>query len=276
MTDRTAYFDRVQAAAGAVRSRLDGAPEVAVVLGSGLGAFADAVGRPVEIPYGALPGWPVPRVVGHDGRLVAGDVQGRRVLVLAGRCHVYEGHDSSEVTFGVRVAGLLGARTLIATNAAGGIDPALAPGALVVIDDHLNLMGNNPLIGPDAERFGPRFPDMTDAYSTRLRQIADSVGAALGAALPHGVYAAVTGPSYETPAEIRYLRTIGAHLVGMSTVPEVIAARQMGLEVLGISCVTNPAAGVGPHRLDHGDVLDAARRVGARFVALLEGIIGRL
>jgi purine-nucleoside phosphorylase len=214
-------------------------------------------------------------VIGHEGRLVVGGVRGRTIAALAGRCHVYEGYDLRSVSFAVRAVGLLGVTTLILTNAAGGVNTNLVPGDMMVIDDHINL-GGNPLVGVNDERFGPRFPDMTEVYSSRLRRAADQAGRQLGISLPHGVYAALAGPSYETPAEIRYLRTIGADAVGMSTVPEAIAARHMGLEVLGISCITNMAAGVLPRPLDHGEVLETARRVHRTFSALLEGIIGSI
>ena len=226
------------------------------------------------MPYGDLPHWPGSRVTGHEGRLVVGAVRGRTIAALAGRCHAYEGHDLRTVSFAVRAVGLLGVKTLILTNAAGGVNTAFAQGALMVIDDHLNLIGGNPLVGANDDRFGPRFPDMTEVYSARLRRIADEYGRGIGMTLPHGVYAAVLGPSYETPAEIRYLRTIGADAVGMSTVPEAIAARHMGMEVLGISCITNMAAGVLPRPLDHREVMETARRVRGPFTALLEGIIG--
>jgi purine-nucleoside phosphorylase len=215
-------------------------------------------------------------VVGHEGRLVVGALKGRSVAALAGRCHGYEGHDAATVTFAVRVMGLLGVKTLMLTNAAGGINTGFAQGALMVIDDHLNLTGSNPLAGPNDDRFGPRFPDMTEVYSKRLRAVADAAGAASGQALPHGVYAALLGPSYETPAEIRYLRTIGADAVGMSTVHEAIAARHMGIEVLGISCISNMAAGILPAPLDHAEVMATTARVRGQFVALLEGIVERL
>jgi len=270
------YYDRVQEAAEAIRSKVRQVPPIAVVLGSGLGDFAATLADPVSMPYGELPNWPAARVAGHEGRLVVGTVQRRTVAALAGRSHVYEGHDLRSVTFAVRVLGCLGVKTLILTNAAGGINPAFAQGTLMVIDDHINLTGLNPLVGPNEDRFGPRFPDMTQVYASRLRAVADQAGATLKMQLQHGVYAALTGPSYETPAEIRYLRAIGADAVGMSTVPEAIAARHMGLEVLGISCITNMAAGILPGPLAHEDVLETTRRVGGRFVALLEGIIGRI
>ena len=270
------YYDRVQQAAEAVRSNVRQVPVIAVVLGSGLGDCAATLGDPVSMPYGQLPNWPAVRVAGHEGRLVVGTAQRRTVAALAGRSHAYEGHDLGSVTFAVRVLGCLGVKTLILTNAAGGINTAFAQGTLMVIDDHINLTGLNPLIGPNEDRFGPRFPDMTQVYASRLRAVADQVGAALEMPLQHGVYAAVTGPSYETPAEIRYLRAIGADAMRMSTVPEAIAARHMGLEVLGISCISNMAAGVRPGPLAHEDVLETTRRVGGRFMALLEGIIGRI
>jgi purine-nucleoside phosphorylase len=215
-------------------------------------------------------------VIGHSGRLVIGRVGERRVAALAGRVHAYEGRELSEVVFGARVMGRLGVKQLMLTNAAGGVNTGFTSGGLMVIDDHINLQGANPLVGENDERLGPRFPDMTEVYSKRLRRIVDAAAAAAGVPVTHGVYAALLGPSYETPAEIRYLRTIGADAVGMSTVPEAIAARHMGLEVLGISCISNMAAGVLPEPLNHADVLETTRRVRGAFMALLEGIIERL
>ena len=269
------YYDQVQEAADAIRARVPEAPSIAVVLGSGLGDFAGSLEEAVSMPYGELPYWPASGVIGHEGRLVVGKVRGRVIAALSGRCHVYEGHDLKRVTFAVRALGLLGAGTLILTNAAGGVNTGLAEGALMIIDDHINLIGDNPLAGPNDERFGPRFPDMTDVYSARLRGLADQAGRAMGLRLPHGVYAALLGPSYETPAEIRYLRTIGADAVGMSTVPEAIVARHMGLEVLGVSCITNMAAGVLPQPLGHSEVMATARRVRGQFISLLEHVIGQ-
>jgi purine-nucleoside phosphorylase len=268
-----AYYDQVSEAAAAVRACVGQVPDVAIILGSGLGDFANSLGEPIVMPYTQLPHWPASRVIGHDGRLVVGSVRGRRVAALAGRCHLYEGHEVRTVTFPVRVLGLLGVKTVIVTNAAGGINTGFSQGALMVIDDHVNLMGTNPLVGGNDERFGPRFPDMTEVYSSRLRTIADRVGKANGLLLPHGVYIALLGPSYETPAEIRYLRTIGGDAVGMSTVPEAIVARHMGMDVLGISCITNMAAGVLAKPLDHAEVMETARRVRGEFTALLEGIL---
>jgi purine-nucleoside phosphorylase len=269
-------YDQANEAADAIRARVREVPRIAVVLGSGLGGFADALQEAVSIPYGELPHWPASRVIGHEGRLVTGKVRGRSIAALAGRCHAYEGHDLRTVTFAVRVLARLGVKTLILTNAAGGVNTGFAQGALMVIDDHINLVGNNPLVGANETRFGPRFPDMTAVYSTRLRRLADEAAQEMGMTLPHGVYAGLLGPSYETPAEIRYLRVIGADAVGMSTVPEAIVAHHMGVEVLGISCITNMAAGVLPQPLDHAEVMETARRVRGRFVTLLEGIIGRI
>jgi purine-nucleoside phosphorylase len=269
-------FDRVEEAAAAVRGRCGALPETAVVLGSGLGGFAATLSDSVAMPYEELPHWPVSRVVGHEGRLVVGRVGGRRVAALSGRAHFYEGHDLATVVFATRVMGRLGVRRLILTNAAGGINTSFAQGALMVIDDHINLLGTNPLVGPNDDRFGPRFPDMSEVYSRRLRAMADDAARARGVPVSHGVYVAVHGPSYETPAEIRFFRGIGADAVGMSTVPEAIAARHMGLEVLGISCITNMAAGVLPQPLVHEEVMATARRVGGAFISLLEAIIERL
>jgi len=269
------YFDKVKEAADAIRSRITEVPTIGIVLGSGLGDFAGTIEGAVSMPYAELPHWPVSRVIGHEGRLVVGKKK-RTIAALAGRCHAYEGHDLRTVTFAVRALGLLGVKTLILTNAAGGVNTAFSSGALMVIDDHINLLGANPLVGVNEDRFGLRFPDMSEAYSRRLRALADEAADAASVPLEHGVYIAVSGPSYETPAEIRYLRTIGADAVGMSTVPEAIAARHMGIDVLGISCITNMAAGVLPQPLDHNEVMETARRIRGQFIALLEGIVGEL
>jgi purine-nucleoside phosphorylase len=269
-------YERVEETASHIRSRCGTLPDTAIVLGSGLGDFADRLVDAISTPYGNLPHWPAASVVGHSGRLVVGNSGTRRVAALAGRAHAYEGHHLSTVTFAVRVMGRLGVKQLILTNAAGGINTRFAEGALMVIDDHINLLGSNPLTGPNDDRFGVRFPDMSEVYSSRLRRIADEAAAAAGVAVEHGVYLATHGPSYETPAEIRFFRTIGADAVGMSTVPEAIAARHMGLEVLGISCISNMAAGVLPGPLNHEEVLEATRRVRGSFIALLEAIVDRL
>jgi purine-nucleoside phosphorylase len=268
-------YERVEAAAAAIRHRCGPLPETAVVLGSGLGDFADTLLDAIALGYDELPHWPAARVIGHSGRLVVGTLGGRRVAALAGRAHFYEGHDLATVVFPTRVMGRLGVRRIILTNAAGGINTRFAQGALMIIDDHINLLGSNPLVGANDERFGARFPDMSEVYSSRLRSLADAAAKAQGIEVAHGVYVATHGPSYETPAEIRFFRAIGGDAVGMSTVPEAIAARHMGMEVLGISCITNMAAGVLPGVLNHEDVMETARRVRGSFIALLTGIIER-
>jgi purine-nucleoside phosphorylase len=251
-------------------------PDVAVVLGSGLGAFAETLVDATTIPYDEIPHWPASRMVGHAGQLVAGTSDGRRVLALSGRVHLYEGHALEVVTFAMRVIGRLGVNALLLTNAAGGINTRFGEGALMVIDDHINLMGRNPLIGPNDDRWGTRFPDMSAVYSPRLRQIAGDAARARGLAIEHGVYIAVTGPSFETPAEIRAFRTLGADAVGMSTVPEAIVARHMGMEVLGVSCISNMAAGILPQPITAEEVMATTHRVRRQFIALIQGVIERL
>jgi purine-nucleoside phosphorylase len=270
------YYDEVAAAAAFVRGKSPKMPTVAVVLGSGLGEFASSLTGAVSVPYDQIPHWPAASVPGHEGRLVIGDAGGERVAALSGRAHFYEGHPLRTVTFATRVLGALGVKVLILTNAAGGVNTGFASGALMVIDDHINLMGSNPLIGVNDDRFGKRFPDMTNVYSPRLRRLADASAAALGFSLVHGIYAACHGPSYETPAEVHYLRIIGADAVGMSTVPEAIVARHMGVEVLGLSCITNMAAGVLSLPMNHEEVLETAGRVRDRFIALLQRIISQI
>jgi purine-nucleoside phosphorylase len=270
------YYDQVSEAAEYLRGTIDRLPDVAIVLGSGLGDFAGRVVNPRTISYLDIPHWPPSTVIGHAGKLVLGELCGKQVAVLAGRAHYYEGNTLLQATFSIRVLGLLEVKTVILTNAAGGINTSFESGALMAIDDHINLFGTNPLIGPNDERFGPRFPDMTDAYSKRLRALTDKVAADRGIALAHGIYAALHGPSYETPAEIRYLRSIGADAVGMSTAPETIVARHMGIEVLAISCITNMAAGVLDQPLNHTEVMDTAARVKDQFISLLEGTIESL
>jgi purine-nucleoside phosphorylase len=268
---------RIDAAANDVRARLGGdVPSIALVLGSGLGGFTARLDDAIAVPYGEIPHWPTPSVVGHAGQLVAGRVAGRRVLVLSGRAHYYEGHPFSVVTFATRVLGRLGVKTLVVTNAAGGINAAFSSGLLMVIDDHINFMGSNPLIGRNDERLGPRFSDMSAVYSPRVRRIADEAAHAIGLTIAHGVYLAVTGPSYETPAEIRAFRALGADAVGMSTVPEAIVARHMGLDVLGVSCISNMAAGMQASALSAEEVIATTTRVQGDFIRLLEAIIGRL
>ena len=263
-------------AAAAVSARTTLRPRVGVVLGSGLGGFADAVDDPVEIPYGEIPGWPVSTAVGHAGALVVGSFGGVPVAVMKGRAHLYEGVPGAKVVFGVRVLGRLGIQSLVLTNACGAIDPARTPGTLVAISDHLNLQGTSPLVGPNDEAIGPRFPDMTDAYDPGYRALAQAAAERLGLPLGEGVYAAWLGPAFETPAEIRMLRTLGADLVGMSTVPEVLAARHMGIRCLALSCVTNAAAGVLPEPIDHERVLEIGARTSGDLVALLREVVPAL
>ena len=252
-------------------------PPIGVVLGSGLGAFAGELSGRVEIPYDDIPGWPRSTAIGHAGKLVIGKLGDTDVAVMSGRAHLYEGHSMQAATFGVRVLHALGVRGMVFTNAAGGINLALDRGGLVLISDHINLQGSNPLVGPNDDSLGPRFPDMSEAYSRAWRDTAQKVAAELCLPMSEGVYAAMLGPSYETPAEIRYLRAIGADLVGMSTVPEVIVANHMGMRALGISCVTNMAAGVVPEsKINHEEVLETGAMVRDTLVRLLKALIPRL
>ena len=259
-----------------IESRITVWPTVAVVLGSGLGPFAERLADAAVIPYAEIPGWPQSTAVGHAGKLVVGLLDGLRVAALSGRVHLYEGYTAQQVVFGIRTLGLLGIESLVLTNAAGAVNTSYEPGQLVLIADHINLLGQNPLTGPNDENLGPRFPDMTEAYSRRYREIARAAGHDMGLDLAEGVYAALPGPSYETPAEIRYLKAIGADLVGMSTVPETIAATHMGLKVLGISCVTNMAAGVTEKKLDHREVLEIGERAKDSIIDLLRRTLPRL
>ncbi|MGA7686225.1 MAG: purine-nucleoside phosphorylase [Terriglobales bacterium] len=272
----TDTFTRAESAAAFVLSRTALRPKIGLVLGSGLGAFADDLSDAVCIPYAQIPDFPRSTAIGHAGQLVIGNSGGIPVAVMQGRVHLYEGYSAAEVAFPTRVLGRMGVRTLILTNAAGGINVDYGQGALVMLRDHINLQGQNPLTGPNDERFGHRFPDMSFAYAKGLREIALEEVRRLGIVPHEGVYAALAGPSYETPAEIRYLRAIGADLVGMSTVAETIAARHMGIEVLAISCVTNMAAGILDKSLDHEEVLEVGRRVMGQFVGLLRAVLPRI
>jgi purine-nucleoside phosphorylase len=251
-------------------------PAIGVVLGSGLGAFADELSDRVEIPYADIPGWPGSTAVGHVGKLALGSIGGVNAAVMAGRAHLYEGYTPAQVTFGVRVLRSLGAHSMVFTNAAGGINLALERGGLVLITDHINLQGSNPLVGPNDDSLGPRFPDMSDAYARQYRDIAKAVAAQLCIPIGEGVYAAMLGPSYETPAEIRYLRAIGADVVGMSTALEVIAANHMGMKALGISCVTNMAAGIMGQKINHEEVLETGAMVRDTLVRFLKALLPRL
>jgi len=266
-------FVRAETAAKFIQKKTRLRPKIALVLGSGLGAFADEFVQATRIPYSKIPHYPRSTAIGHAGQLVIGTVEGVEVAGMQGRVHLYEGYSAKELAFPIRVFARMGVKAIILTNAAGGVKREFIEGRLVVISDHINLLGVNPLAGPNEDKFGGRFPDMTAAYDKRFRELTLAEGRLLGINLGEGVYAAVAGPSYETPAEVRYLRSIGADLVGMSTVPEVIAARHSGLRVLGISCVTNAAAGVLDQPLDHKDVLETAERMKGQFTGLLRAVI---
>ncbi len=267
---------RLERAAASVRTRSAKVPRIAFVLGSGLGALADALQASDRIDYEAIEGMPRSSVPGHAGRLVLGTLEGASVVAMQGRVHLYEGFSPLDVVFGVRLMHRLGARILVVTNAAGGIADALSVGSLMRITDHLNLTGRNPLVGPEEPALGPRFVDMTRAYDPALGLLAEEVATEHGITLRQGVYAGLLGPSYETPAEVRMLRALGADAVGMSTVLEVVAARQLGMRVLGISCITNRAAGLGQASLSHEEVAEVAQRVREDFVGVLRGVAARL
>ena len=269
-------FYRANEAAAYIRTRTALRPRIALVLGSGLGGFADELDEAVHIPYAEIPHFPRSTAIGHAGTLVIGKLKETPLAAMQGRVHLYEGYSPQQVVFPVRVFARMGVAALVLTNAGGGINPEYARGSLVVLRDHINLQGSNPLVGPNDERFGLRFPDMTEAYNARFRGFALDEAERLGGGIYEGVYAAMLGPSYETPAEIRFLRTIGADLVGMSTVPEVIAARHAGLEVLAISCVTNMAAGLSGQEITHQEVLETGEMVRGKFVALLKAVIPKM
>lgn len=259
-----------------LESRVGERPEIAIVLGSGLGPMADAVENPTVVPYEEIPGWPSSTAVGHAGKLIFGTLEGRRVAVMSGRAHYYEGHAIDKVVLGVWVLARLGAQKVILTNAAGGINLNYQRGSLVLVTDHINLQGTNPLLGPNDDSLGPRFPDMTFCYSPRLRELALECAHQIGVPLQQGVYACLSGPTYETPAEIRYLRVIGADLVGMSTVPEAIALNHMGAEVVAFSCVTNMAAGITNEKINHEEVLETGRQVREQFIRLIRALLPRV
>jgi len=259
----------IDEAARAIRARIPATPRIGVVLGSGLGAWADALEDLVKVPYGEIPGMPQPAVHGHSGNLCAGRVGDVPVACLQGRVHMYEGHAPERVVFGVRALARLGCRAVLLTNAAGGVNASFSPGDLMLITDHLNLQGTNPLLGPNDEALGTRFPDMTYAHDPRLLKLARAAATESGVGLREGVYAGLLGPTYETPAEIRMLRMLGADAVGMSTVPEIIALRHMGVPAAAVSCITNLAAGITGAELSHAEVEETAKRSRARFVELL-------
>ena len=272
----TGIYERAEHATRIIRARTTVEPRIAIVLGSGLGGFADDFEDAVGIPYEDIPGFVSSTAQGHAGRLVIGKIDGIPVLAMQGRVHYYEGYSLEEVTFPIRTFGLLGVKTLVLTNAAGGINVELTQGALMVISDHVNLMGVNPLRGPNDERFGPRFPDMSAVYAAELQELVIDEAKAIGVEVRRGIYCALSGPSYETPAEIHLLRNLGADAVGMSTVPEAIVARHMGLEVLGISCITNMAAGISDEPINHEEVMATGDRVRETFTELLRRVISAI
>jgi len=269
-------FTAADAAAQLILSRIPLRPKIGLVLGSGLGAFADSLSDAARVSYAEIPSFPQSTAIGHAGRMVVGNAGSVAVAAMQGRVHLYEGYSAQEITIPIRVFARMGIRAVILTNAAGGMNLSYSPGALVLIRDHINLQGTNPLIGHNDDRFGPRFPDMTRAYDPQYRAIAREEAGKLNVILQEGIYAALPGPSYETPAEIDYLRRIGADLVGMSTVAEVIAARHMGLKVLAISCVTNMAAGILDQPLSHAEVMETGERVKSTFEALLRAVLPRV
>jgi purine-nucleoside phosphorylase len=272
-TASTSLYERAEHATRIIRARINVEPRIAIVLGSGLGGFADDFDDAVGIPYEDITGFVRSTAQGHAGRLVVGKVDGVPLLAMQGRVHYYEGYSLEEVTFPIRTFKLLGIKTLVLTNAAGGINVQLTQGALMVISDHVNLMGNNPLRGPNDERFGPRFPDMSAVYAPELQELVVEEAKAIGVEVRRGIYGALSGPSYETPAEIHLLRNLGADAVGMSTVPEAIVARHMGLEVLGISCITNMAAGISDEPINHEEVMATGDRVRETFTELLRRVV---
>jgi len=259
-----------------IEAKLNEKPTIGLILGSGLGVLADEIEQPVVIPYGDIPGFTQSTVVGHKGQLVIGKLDGKQVVAMQGRFHYYEGHGLDAVTFPIRVMKLIGVETIVVTNAAGGINESYRAGDLMLIKDHLNLTFRNPLIGPNDDQLGVRFPDMSEAYSKALRDLAKSVAQEQGITLQEGVYAGLLGPSYETPAEIRMLRVLGGDAVGMSTVPEVIVARHMNMQVLGISCISNMAAGILEQPLSHDEVMETTEKVKATFLSLVHGIVAKL
>ncbi|EIT87272.1 purine nucleoside phosphorylase [Fictibacillus macauensis ZFHKF-1] len=263
----------IQTAAAYIESKLSNKPTIGLVLGSGLGILADEIQNPVMIPYNEIPEFPVSTVEGHAGQLVIGELEGKQVIAMQGRFHFYEGYSLEKVTFPIVVMKALGVETVLVTNAAGGINTSFEAGDLMLITDHINQVGDNPLIGPNDPTRGVRFPDMSEAYTKRLQDVARSVATSLSISLQEGVYVANSGPSYETPAEIRMLRTLGGDAVGMSTVPEVIVARHAGMEVLGLSCISNMAAGILDQPLTHDEVMETTERVKANFLGLVKGIV---
>jgi purine-nucleoside phosphorylase len=276
VTATPGLYELVNQAVDAIRGEVSAPPQVGLILGSGLGGFADRLTGAKRIDYGDIPNFPRSHVHGHKGCLVLGELAGVRCVAMQGRVHLYEGHSAQTVAFPARVLVALGARVLIITNAAGGLNPTWSPGTLMLIRDHIDLLRDHPLRGPNDDRLGPRFPDMTNAYAPELRALVKEAAAGAGIALEQGVYVAMPGPTYETPAEVQMLQRLGADATGMSTVPEVVVARHMGARVIGISCITNQAAGISGHELSHDEVTETATRVRATFERLLETILGQL
>ncbi|MBE5103527.1 purine-nucleoside phosphorylase [Priestia aryabhattai] len=270
------FNEKVQQTKDYLLSQIDQSPSIGLVLGSGLGILADEIENPTYIPYNELPHFPASTVTGHAGRMVIGDLKGKRVIAMQGRFHYYEGHSLEAVTYPIRIMKAIGVQQIIVTNAAGGINPDFKPGDLMIIQDHINLTSQNPLIGPNEEEFGERFPDMSEAYSKKLIALAKDVASKNKINMVEGIYAGMLGPSYETPAEINFLSIIGASAVGMSTVPEVIVAQHSGLEVLGISCISNMAAGISEHSLTHDEVMETTENIKAQFLQLVKEVIAAM
>ncbi|MGN7380886.1 Purine nucleoside phosphorylase 1 [Chlamydia abortus] len=274
--EQASTYAKIEEAAQWIRQRIAITPSVGLILGSGLGVLADSVERPAVLPYRDIPHFPVSTVEGHAGELIVGTLDGRPLVMMKGRFHLYEGYDGEAVTLPVRVMKALGVRTLLVTNSAGGINPDYRVGDFMLIRDHINFMFRNPLIGPNDGRLGPRFPDMSEGYSRRLLELARQAASELGLEVREGVYVGMTGPTYETPAEVRMLRKLGGDAAGMSTVPEVIAARHSGMEVFGVSCITNMAAGMLDQPLSHDEVVATANRVRSKFIDLMRTLLSKL
>ncbi|AQU77060.1 purine-nucleoside phosphorylase [Priestia megaterium] len=270
------FNEKVQQTKDYLLSHIDQWPSIGLVLGSGLGILADEIENPIYIPYDEIPHFPASTVTGHAGRMVIGDLKGKRVIAMQGRFHYYEGHSLEAVTYPIRIMKAIGVQQIIVTNAAGGINPNFKPGDLMIIQDHINLTSQNPLIGPNEEEFGERFPDMSEAYSKKLIALAKDVASKNKINMVEGIYAGMLGPSYETPAEVNFLSIIGASAVGMSTVPEVIVAQHSGLEVLGISCISNMAAGISEHSLTHDEVMETTENIKAQFLQLVKEVIAAM
>lgn len=269
-------MEKIQEAKVFIENKIKEIPKIGLILGSGLGILADEITEPIKIPYGDIPHFPVSTVEGHAGMFVFGNLSGKRVVAMQGRFHYYEGYSQQQTTFPVRVMKALGVEALLLTNAAGGVNTSFKPGTLMIITDHLNFSGNNPLMGKNLDEMGPRFPDMSEVYSRKLAADMEASAAKLGIPLQKGVYVMMSGPSYETPAEIRMLRTLGADAVGMSTVPEAIIANHCGMSVAGISCITNMAAGILDQPLNHQEVMETAKMVRGQFIELVKGIVGNV